>query len=178
MNTNIYLLNIMAFELKKIFDEKLCQQVITKFNFNLEDPSTFQEDYHNCFKDFIILSLSENSSHTKEERNKIYIEASAYLRKSENLLLGMPHPAGSMSYKLKKMNNNAIRFIEKNLARSFVRFWNIYSDNKVNGSESIENHEVIEFFMISIEQAYLHYSEIEWFNSCNLDDLKNLFKSI
>ena len=180
----------MAFELKKIFDEKLCQQVITKFNFNLKDPSTFQDDYHNCFKDFIILSLSENSSHTKEERNKIYIEASAYLRKSENLLLGMPHPAGSMSYKLKKMsetldkvvtqkkNNNAIRFIEKNLARSFVRFWNIYSDNKVNGSESIENHEVIEFFMISIEQAYLHYSEIEWFNSCNLDDLKNLFKSI
>ena len=94
----------MAFELKKIFDEKHCQQVITKFNFNLEDPSTFQEDYHNCFKEYIILSLSENSSHTKEERNKIYIEASAYLRKSENLLLGMPHPAGSMSYKLKKMS--------------------------------------------------------------------------
>ena len=103
----------MAFELKKIFDEKLCQQVITKFNFNLEDPSTFQEDYQNCFKDFIILSLSENSSHTKEERNKIYIEASAYLRKSENLLLGMPHPAGSMSYKLKKMTETLYNIVTK-----------------------------------------------------------------
>ena len=85
------------------------------------------------------------------------------------------HPNSRLA---RSKNNNAIRFIEKNLARSFVRFWNIYSDNKVNGSESIENHEIIEFFMISIEQAYLHYSEIEWFNSCNLDDLKNLFKSI
>ena len=122
------------------------------------------------FRDFIILILSENNSYSVEERNKLYNEAIYNLQHASKLLKGMPHPASSMSYKLLKMSDTlkkvtsgnkkekskANRFIEKNLVRKFILFWDKKSINKYLSPENKINYDVCKCFF-ECSKKYLRF---------------------
>ena len=132
---------VSTFKLKNIFDNDFCTSMSKKYGFLNIDNNEIRENLENTFKDFIILILSENNAYTLEERNKLYQEAIYSLEHTSKLLKGMPHPASSMSYKLTKMSETlkkvtignkkgktkANRFIEKNLVRKFIVFWDVFS---------------------------------------------------
>ena len=132
---------VSTFKLKNIFDDDFCTSMSKKYGFLNIDNNEIRENLENTFKDFIILILSENNAYTLEERNKLYQEAIYNLEHTSKLLKGMPHPASSMSYKLTKMSETlkkvtignkkgktkANRFIEKNLVRKFIVFWDVFS---------------------------------------------------
>ena len=132
---------VSTFKLKNIFDDDFCTSMSKKYGFLNIDNNEIRENLENTFKDFIILILSENNAYTLEERNKLYQEAIYSLEHTSKLLKGMPHPASSMSYKLTKMSETlkkvtignkkgktkANRFIEKNLVRKFIVFWDVFS---------------------------------------------------
>ena len=101
----------------------------------------------------------------------------------------MPHPASSMSYKLLKMSetlkkvisggkrekSNANRFIEKNLIRKFIIFWDKYSTNKFLTSDKEINYKICECFLDCSKKIATIYPEIEWFKTCDKEFIESLF---
>lgn len=181
-----------TFKLKNIFDEDYCKFLIKNYSFETNDYEIFSNELSIAFKDFIILILSENNSYTIEERNKLYNEAIYNLQHTSKLLKGMPHPASSMSYKLLKMSetlkkvisggkrekSNANRFIEKNLIRKFIIFWDKYSTNKFLTSDKEINYKICECFLDCSKKIATTYPEIEWFKTCDKEFIESLFENI
>ena len=183
---------VSAFELKDIFNDDFCELISKKYNFKENDNEEMRRDLEDTFKDFIILILSENNSYTLEERNKLYNEAIFNLQQASKLLKGMPHPASSMSYKLIKMSETlkkvtygnkkektkANRFIEKNLIRKFILFWDTFSEDKFLSKENKINYKICECFMQCSQEISKVYPDIEWFKLCDIDFVESLFENI
>tara|TARA_B100001027_G_scaffold126917_1_gene87671 strand:+ start:165 stop:719 length:555 start_codon:yes stop_codon:yes gene_type:complete len=183
---------VSTFDLKDIFKNDFCELISKKYNFKKNDSAEIHKDLEETFKDFIILILSENNSYTIEERNKLYNEAIFNLQQTSKLLQGMPHPASSMSYKLLKMaetlkkvtfgskkeKTKANRFIEKNLVRKFIVFWNKYNDNKFLSKEDKINYLICECFMDCSQEVHRNFPDIEWFKDCEIDFVESLFENI
>ena len=143
-----------TFKLKNIFDEKFCDNLSKKYKFVNSVSKNISESLEKTYTDFIILILSENNTYSIDERNKLYKEAIFNLDHTSKLLKGMPHPASSMSYKLLKMSetlkkvtsgnkkgkSKANRFIEKNLIRKFIIFWDQHSDEKFLSTDEKINY--------------------------------------
>ena len=183
---------VSAFKLKDIFNDDFCELISKKYNFKENDNEEMRRDLEDTFKDFIILILSENNSYTLEERNKLYNEAIFNLQQASKLLKGMPHPASSMSYKLIKMSETlkkvtygnkkektkANRFIEKNLIRKFILFWDTFSEDKFLSKENKINYKICECFMQCSQEISKVYPDIEWFKLCDIDFVESLFENI
>jgi len=183
---------VSNFQLKNIFDENYCKLLIINYNFSTNDYEKFSSELSITFRDFIILILSENSSYSIEERNKLYNEAIYNLQHTSKLLQGMPHPASSMSYKLIKMSetlkkviiggkrekSNANRFIEKNLVRKFIAFWDEYNQNKFLTLNKEINYKVCDCFIDCSKKISIIYPELEWFKNCEIEFIKSLFENI
>ncbi len=181
-----------AFELKNIFNDDFCKSLCNSYGFNKDSEAEISKDLQNTFRDFIILILSENNSYTLDERNKLYNEAIYNLQHTSKLLKGMPHPASSMSYKLIKMSetlkkvtsgskkekSKANRFIEKNLIRKFILFWDTYSSNKFLLEKNKINYSVCKCFLECSEKISSEYPEIEWFKVCEIEFIESLFENI
>jgi len=181
-----------TFELKNIFEKKFCELIKKNYNFKENNLEKISNNLLNTFRDFIILVLSENNSYSIEERNKIYLEAIHNLQHSSKLLKGMPHPASSMSYKLlrmsetlkkvtsgnKKEKTKANRFIEKNLIRKFILFWDTFSEDKFLSKENKINYKICECFMQCSQEISKVYPDIEWFKLCDIDFVESLFENI
>ena len=104
----------------------------------------------------------------------------------------MPHPASSMSYKLLKMSetlkkvtsgskkekSKANRFIEKNLIRKFILFWDTYNEKKFLSAENKINYNVCECFLDCSNKISSVYPEIEWFKSCEIEFVESIFENI
>lgn len=183
---------VTTFELKGSFNDSFCKLISEKYYFKKYNCLEIREDLENTFRDFIILILSENNSYTIEERNKLYNEAIFNLQQTSKLLKGMPHPASSMSYKLLKMSetlkkvtfgskkekSKANRFIEKNLIRKFIVFWNKHSDTKFLTQENEINYKVCECFIDCSKELYKKFPDIEWFKDCETEFVESLFENI
>ena len=183
---------VSNFRLKNVFDENYCRSLIKNYSFDINNNEEFSNELLTAFKDFIILILSENNSYSIEERNKLYNEAIYNLQHTSKLLQGMPHPASSMSYKLNKMSetlkkviiggkkekSNANRFIEKNLVRKFIAFWDKYNNNKFLSSNKEINYKVCDCFLDCSKKISDNYPEIEWFRNCEIEFVQSLFENI
>ncbi len=183
---------VSTFVLKDIFDREFCESLIKKYGFENNDYQKISNELSNTFKDFIILILSENNSYSVEERNKLYNEAIFNLQHTSKLLQGMPHPASSMSYKLLKMSEtlkkvtsgnkkektNANRFIEKNLIRKFILFWDKYSNEKYLKTDKKINYNTCKCFLDCSKKISIIYPEIEWFKTCEMEFTESLFENI
>ncbi|MAW48646.1 MAG: hypothetical protein CMQ85_00860 [Gammaproteobacteria bacterium] len=181
-----------TFQLKDIFDDSFYNLLCEKYNFNAEYKANISKEISNVFRDFIILILSENNSYSVEERNRLYNEAIYNLQHTSKLLKGMPHPASSMSYKLLKMSetlkkvtsgskkekSKANRFIEKNLIRKFILFWDTYNEKKFLSAENKINYNVCECFLDCSNKISSVYPEIEWFKSCEIEFVESIFENI
>jgi len=180
------------FQIKDIFDENFCLSLQKKYNLNIKVSDKISHELHKTFNDFMILVLSENNSYTIEERNKIYIESIFNLQKTSKLLEGMPHPASSMSYKLLKMSetlqkitrggkkekSKANRFIEKNLVRKFILFWDLHSNEKYLSCENKINYNICKCFLDCSKKISQKHSGIEWFDTCEIEFVESLFENI
>ena len=183
---------VSTFNLKNIFDNDFCTSMSKKYGFLNIDNNEIRENLENTFKDFIILILSENNAYTLEERNKLYQEAIYNLEHTSKLLKGMPHPASSMSYKLTKMSETlkkvtignkkgktkANRFIEKNLVRKFIVFWDVFSEKKFLSQQKELNYDTCDCFLECAKKISEFYPEIEWFKDCEIDFTHSLFENI
>ena len=183
---------VSTFKLKNIFDDDFCTSMSKKYGFLNIDNNEIRENLENTFKDFIILILSENNAYTLEERNKLYQEAIYNLEHTSKLLKGMPHPASSMSYKLTKMSETlkkvtignkkgktkANRFIEKNLVRKFIVFWDVFSEKKFLFQQQELNYDTCDCFLECAKKISESYPEIEWFKDCEIDFTQSLFENI
>ena len=187
-----------TFKLKNIFDEDFCELICDKYGFKKNATEKIAIQLENIFRDFIILILSENNKYTVEERNKLYNEAIYNLEHTSKLLKGMPHPASSMSYKLIKMSETlkkvtsgdkkgrtkANRFIEKNLVRKFIVFWDNNNPNKFSptanklSSPNKININVCKCFLQCSKKISSVYPEIEWFRVCEIEFVESLFENI
>ena len=181
-----------TFKLKNIFDEAFCNNLVKKYKFENRPSKNLSESLEKTFTDFIILILSENNTYSIDERNKLYKEAIFNLDHTSKLLKGMPHPASSMSYKLLKMSetlkkvtsgnkkgkSKANRFIEKNLIRKFIIFWDENSGEKFLAPEGKINYETCECFYECSKKISQVYPEIEWFKVCEMDFVESLFENI
>ena len=181
-----------TFELKNIFDNKFCQLLCDVYKFDEQNLNIMSNELSDVFRDFIILVLSENNSYSVEERNKLYNEAIYNLQHASKLLKGMPHPASSMSYKLLKMSDTlkkvtsgnkkekskANRFIEKNLVRKFILFWDKNSINKYLSPENKINYDVCKCFFECSKKISSVYPEIEWFRVCEIEFIESIFENI
>ena len=104
----------------------------------------------------------------------------------------MPHPASSMSYKLSKMSetlkkvtsgnkkekSKANRFIEKNLIRKFILFWDTNSPDKFFTEKDKINYEICKCFLDCSKKISSKYPEIEWFRVCEIEFIESLFENI
>jgi len=181
-----------TFKLKNIFDEKFCDNLSKKYKFVNSVSKNISESLEKTYTDFIILILSENNTYSIDERNKLYKEAIFNLDHTSKLLKGMPHPASSMSYKLLKMSetlkkvtsgnkkgkSKANRFIEKNLIRKFIIFWDQHSDEKFLSTDEKINYKTCECFYECSKKISQVYPEIEWFKVCEMDFVESLFENI
>tara|TARA_B110000003_G_scaffold103041_1_gene105272 strand:+ start:613 stop:1161 length:549 start_codon:yes stop_codon:yes gene_type:complete len=179
-----------TFELKNIFNDDFCKSL--KKTYGLNNENQIANMLQDTFRDFIILILSENNSYTVEERNKLYNEAIYNLQHTSKLLQGMPHPASSMSYKLSKMSetlkkvtsgnkkekSKANRFIEKNLIRKFILFWDANSPDKFFTEKDKINYEICKCFLDCSKKISSKYPEIEWFRVCEIEFVESLFENI
>ena len=180
------------FKLKDIFNNDFCESLCVKYKLNKKIGDEISISLQNTFRDFIILILSENNSYTVEERNKLYNEAIYNLQHTSKLLQGMPHPASSMSYKLIKMSetlkkvtsgskkekSKANRFIEKNLIRKFIVFWNTNSSEKFLLENNKINYNICKCFFDCSQKISSEYPEIEWFKICEMEFIESLFENI
>ena len=104
----------------------------------------------------------------------------------------MPHPASSMSYKLLKMSetlqkitrggkkekSKANRFIEKNLVRKFILFWDLHSNEKYLSCENKINYDICKCFLDCSKKISQKHSGIEWFDTCEIEFVESLFENI
>lgn len=181
-----------TFELKNIFNDDFCKSLCKSYGFKNEGQNEIANILQDTFRDFIILILSENNSYTVEERNKLYNEAIYNLQHTSKLLQGMPHPASSMSYKLSKMSetlkkvtsgskkekSKANRFIEKNLIRKFILFWDANNPNKFLLDKNRINYDICKCFLDCAKKISSEYPEIEWFRVCEIEFIESLFENI
>ena len=95
----------------------------------------------------------------------------------------------SVSFKNKKIINNvnmdiikgktkANRFIEKNLVRKFIVFWDVFSEKKFLSQQKELNYDTCDCFLECAKKISESYPEIEWFKDCEIDFTHSLFENI
>ena len=81
-------------------------------------------------------------------------------------------------YSNKKGKTKANRFIEKNLVRKFIVFWDVFSEKKFLSQQQELNYDTCDCFLECAKKISESYPEIEWFKDCEIDFTQSLFENI
>ena len=183
---------VNRFNLKPIFESMELAQVIERFGFRRMTQEEIEKLIQSAFSDYILSALSELGDGA-EDKSRIYLEAQHHIGRASQLLAGMPHPAGKMSFRLDKMTetltkliegdhelaaSRANRFMEKNLVRRLRDLWqgNTATPFYACGDDSGRNPR--DFIPTCFRSAAEKYPEIQWFAEVDSVIADQLIKGI
>ena len=87
-------------------------------------------------------------------------------------------PISDIASNSTKERTKANRFIEKNLIRKFIVFWNKYSNNKFLSEKNKINYEICKCFVECSKEVHRRFPDIEWFKDCEIEFTESLFENI
>lgn len=187
------------FTLRPIVTETDTATMINRYGLTGVSAGALVDAIHNAFHDYILLSLSEASGQTTDERNRVYLEAIMHLDRADKLLQSQPHPAGPMAYKIRKMIRSlntvmegredkqvrANRFVEKNLGRklkqTFLRYRPVDAESgasEVDAPPPGERGALRAFMLECLAAAAEQYPEITFFSDQDEESVAFLLRTL
>ena len=183
---------VKNFFVKSLFTNDELEHLKDNFNFRKWSIQELHDGFEKAFHDYILVALSELGDGIQENQ-KVYIEAGFHIEKASKLLLGMPHPAGKMSLRLKQMQKTltklaegkldtsaerATRFMEKNLVRRLRDIWTANTSTNFHPGTDGLGKSPQDYLLYCFKAAAKQYPELVWFDQVDRKTADLLIKSI